>query len=120
MHGYHMLTAHDLDEAAAVSQKSRGTDRRWSSPTSCCPAWPATGWSDGWARTGAALGCSTCRAISRSSVEQYRGLRPGVGFLHKPFTVDALMQKVHDILWWAGLERPPQLPRATRRPPGEP
>ena len=32
------------------------------------------------------------------SVEEYRGLRPGVGFLHKPFTVDALVHKVRDIL----------------------
>jgi hypothetical protein len=34
----------------------------------------------------------------QNTVEEYRGLGSGRGFLHKPFTVDALIQKVADIL----------------------
>jgi CheY-like chemotaxis protein len=33
-----------------------------------------------------------------NTAEEYRGLGPGRGFLHKPFTVDALVQKVQEIL----------------------
>ena len=39
-----------------------------------------------------------------------------MGFLHKPFTVDALMQKVHEIL--VGASNGPQPPGGSR-PPGE-
>ena len=34
----------------------------------------------------------------QSTIEEYRGLGSGRGFLHKPFTVDALIQKVAEIL----------------------
>jgi DNA-binding response OmpR family regulator len=34
----------------------------------------------------------------QSTIEEYRGLSSGRGFLHKPFTVDALVQKVADML----------------------
>jgi two-component system, cell cycle sensor histidine kinase and response regulator CckA len=32
------------------------------------------------------------------TVEEYRGLAPGCSFLHKPFTVDALVSRVQEVL----------------------
>jgi two-component system, cell cycle sensor histidine kinase and response regulator CckA len=109
IHGYQVLSAHDLDEAAAVSQKHAG-------PIGLIVAdllLPGVA-GDGLIRR---LGAdrSGVRVLYMSgdieeSVEQYRGLRPGVGFLHKPFTVDALMQKVHDILVGGPRTGPPNPP----------
>ena len=120
IHGYQVLSAHDLDEAAAVSQKHAG-------PIGLIVAdllLPGVA-GDGLIRR---LGPdrSGARVLYMSgdiedSVEQYRGLRPGVGFLHKPFTVDALMQKVHDILLVGGPRTaPPNSPGRPDALPGEP
>jgi len=97
IHGYQVLSAHDVDEALAVSLRHEG-------PIALIIADLL---SPGVAGDGLIRRLGPFRSGVRvlylsgdieDSVEEYRGLRPGVGFLHKPFTVDALMQKVHDIL----------------------
>ena len=47
----------------------------------------------------------------QNTIEEYRGLSTGRGFMHKPFTVDALIQKVATMLGGA--------PGATRGENGE-
>jgi CheY-like chemotaxis protein len=97
IHGYQVLSAHDVDEALAVSLRHEG-------PIALIIADLL---SPGVAGDGLVRRLGPRRSGVRmlylsgdieDGVEEYRGLRPGVGFLHKPFTVDALMQKVHDIL----------------------
>ena len=97
IHGYHVLSACSPDEALAVS-------RAYTGPIALIVADLL---SPGVAGDGLVQRLGPGRTGTRvlylsgdlgDSVEEYRGLRPGVGFLHKPFTVDALMQKVHDML----------------------
>jgi CheY-like chemotaxis protein len=97
IHGYQVLSAHDMDEAVAVSLGHEG-------PIALIVADLL---SPGVAGDGLVRRLGPRRSGVRmlylsgdieDAVEEYRGLRPGVGFLHKPFTVDALTQKVHDIL----------------------
>jgi len=97
IHGYQVLSARDVDEAVAVSTGHEG-------PIALIIADLL---SPGVAGDGLVRRLGPRRSGVRmlylsgdieDGVEEYRGLRPGVGFLHKPFTVDALMQKVHDIL----------------------
>jgi two-component system cell cycle sensor histidine kinase/response regulator CckA len=97
IHGYHVLCARDLDEAARASAYHQG-------PIALVIADMLTpGTTDeslthrlGPDRTGARV--LYLSGDLEDTVEAYRGLRPGHGFLHKPFTVDALVQKVRDIL----------------------
>jgi two-component system, cell cycle sensor histidine kinase and response regulator CckA len=97
IHGYHVLSARDLDEALAVSRGYEG-------PIALVIAdllSPGVSGDGLVQRLGPHRGDARMLYLSgdiEASVEEYRGLRPGVGFLHKPFTVDALMQKVHDLL----------------------
>ena len=97
IHGYHVLSAGDPDEAVRVSLGHEG-------PIAVVIADLL---SPGVAGDGLVQRLGPRRSGARvlylsgdleDSVEEYRGLRPGVGFLHKPFTVDALVHKVHDIL----------------------
>jgi DNA-binding response OmpR family regulator len=48
--------------------------------------------------TGAAARVLYLSGDLEDTVETYRGLRPGRGFLHKPFTVDALVQRTRELL----------------------
>jgi signal transduction histidine kinase/CheY-like chemotaxis protein len=97
IHGYHVLSARDLDEALAVSQRHPG-------PIALVIADLL---SPGVTIDGLLQRLGPDRAGARvlylsgdieNTVEEYRGLRPGRGFLHKPFTVDALIHKVYEIL----------------------
>jgi signal transduction histidine kinase/CheY-like chemotaxis protein len=97
IHGYHVLSACDPDEAVAVSTGYPG-------PIALVIAdllAPGVAGDGLVQRLGPGRRAARVLYLSGDlgdSVEEYRGLRPGVGFLHKPFTVDALVHKVHDIL----------------------
>ena len=91
LHGYHVLSARDLDEALAASTGHQG-------PIDLVIADLLL---PGVAGDGVLQRLGPYRASARvlylsgdfeDSVEDYRGLNPGRGFLHKPFTVDALVQ----------------------------
>jgi two-component system, cell cycle sensor histidine kinase and response regulator CckA len=97
LHAYHVLTARDLDEALAVSLGYAG-------PIALVIADLLL---PGVAGDGVLQGLGPARVASRvlylsgdleDTVEESRGLRPGRGFLHKPFTVDALVQKVREVV----------------------
>ncbi len=95
--GYHVLSACGPDEALAVS-------RAYTGPIALIVADLL---SPGVAGDGLVERLGPSRSGARvlylsgdlaDSVEEYRGLRPGVALLHKPFTVDALVHKIHDML----------------------
>ena len=97
LHGYHVLSARDLDEALAASAAHAG-------PIALVVADLLL---PGVAGDGVRRRLGPVRASARvlylsgdleDTVEDYRGLPPGQGFLHKPFTVDALVQKVREII----------------------
>jgi len=97
IHGYHVLSACGPDEALAVS-------RAYTGPIALIVADLL---SPGVSGDGLVQRLGPSRSGARvlylsgdlaDSVEEYRGLRPGVGFLHKPFTVDALVHKIHEML----------------------
>jgi two-component system, cell cycle sensor histidine kinase and response regulator CckA len=97
LHGYHVLSARDLDEALAASTGYQGSIALVIADLLL----------PGVAGDGVLQRLGPYRAAARvlylsgdleDSVEEYRGLQPGRGFLHKPFTVDALVQKVREIV----------------------
>jgi two-component system, cell cycle sensor histidine kinase and response regulator CckA len=97
IHGYHVLTARDADEAVAVCVRHHD-------PVALVIADLL---SPGVAGDGLLYRLGRGHAIPKAiylsgdlqdTVEEYRGLDPGRGFLHKPFTVDALVHKVQAIL----------------------
>jgi nitrogen-specific signal transduction histidine kinase/CheY-like chemotaxis protein len=97
IHGYHVLAAHDSDEALAVSVRHQG-------PIALLIAdllLPGVAGDSLVRRLGPDR--SDARVIYLSgdlqdTVDEYHGLAPGRGFLHKPFTVDALVHKVQEML----------------------
>jgi signal transduction histidine kinase len=97
LHGYHVLTARDLDEALAASAAHQG-------PLALVIAdllLPGVAGDGVLQRLGPARASARVLYLSgdlEDTVEDYRGLRAGRGFLHKPFTVDALVQKVREIV----------------------
>ena len=97
LHGYHVLSARDLDEAVAASTAHQG-------PIALVIAdllLPGVADDDVLRRLGPGRASARVLYLSgdlEDTVEEYRGLRPGRGFLHKPFTVDALVQKVREIV----------------------
>ena len=97
LHGYHVLSARDLDEALAASLGHPG-------PIALVIAdllLPGVAGDGVLQRLGPARTSARVLYLSgdlEDSVEDYHGLRPGRGFLHKPFTVDALVQKVREIV----------------------
>jgi len=95
--GYHVLTAQDPDEAVAVSVRHQGA----------IALVIADLLSPGVAGDGLLYRLGPGRAAAKviylsgepqDAVEQYHGLPPGRGFLHKPFTVDALVHRVQEML----------------------
>jgi CheY-like chemotaxis protein len=97
LHGYRVLSARDLDEALAASMAYQG-------PIALVIAdllLPGVAGDGVLQRLGPARASSRVLYLSgdlEDTVEEYRGLRPGRGFLHKPFTVDALVQRVREII----------------------
>jgi signal transduction histidine kinase/CheY-like chemotaxis protein len=97
IHGYQVLSARDLDEAQTVSQHHTG-------PIALVIAdllSPGVTGEGLLARLGPDRRATRVLYLSgdlENSVESYRGLALGRGFLHKPFTVDALIHKVTEIL----------------------
>src|SRR5204863_416158 len=97
LHGYHVLSARDLDEALAASLGHPG-------PLALVVAdllLPGVAGDGVLQRLGPTRASARVLYLSgdlEDSVEDYHGLRPGRGFLHKPFTVDALVQKVREIV----------------------
>ena len=97
LHGYHILTARDLDEALGISLRHPG-------PIALAVAdllLPGVAGDGLLMRLGARRHDMKILYLSsdiQSTIEEYRGLMPGRMFLLKPFTVDALIQKVADIL----------------------
>ena len=97
LHDYHVLAARDLDEAMAASLGHQG-------PIALVIVdllLPGAAGHGVLQRLGPARAAAKVLYLSgdlEDTVEEYRGLGPGRGFLHKPFTVDALVQKTHEIL----------------------
>jgi two-component system cell cycle sensor histidine kinase/response regulator CckA len=97
LHGYHVLSARDLDEALAVSVGYQG-------PIALVIAdllLPGAAGDGVLQRLGPSRASARVLYLSgdlEDTIEEYRGLRPGHGFLHKPFTVDALVQTVREIV----------------------
>jgi len=97
IHGYQVLPARDVDEALAVSLHHQG-------PIALVIAdllSPGVTGDGILQRLGPERASAKVLYLSgdiANTVEEYRGLQAGRGFLHKPFTVDALIHKVHEIL----------------------
>ena len=97
LHGYRVLAARDLEEALAASLAHQG-------PIALVIVdllLPGAAGDGVLQRLGPARAGAHVLYLSgdlEDTVEEYRGLRPGRGFLHKPFTVDALVQKTQEIL----------------------
>ncbi len=97
LHGYHVLSARDLDGALAASLGHPGALALVIADL-LVPGVAGDGVLQrlGPARVGARV--LYLSGDLEDTVEEHRGLRPGRGFLHKPFTVDALVQKTREIL----------------------
>jgi len=97
LHDYQVLAARDLDEAVAASLGHQG-------PIALVIAdllLPGAAGDGVLQRLGPGRAAAKVLYLSgdlEDTVEEYRGLGPGRGFLHKPFTVDALVQKTREIL----------------------
>lgn len=97
LHDYRVLTARDLDEALATSLGHQG-------PIALVIVdllLPGAAGDGVLQRLGPSRAAAKVLYLSgdlEDTVEEYRGLRPGRGFLHKPFTVDALVHKTREIL----------------------
>jgi hypothetical protein len=97
LNGYTVLTARDADEAVAVAAPHAGR------LALLVVDLMLSGVADdvlvrrlGPAGTG--LKVLYLSGDLQDTVEEYRGLRPGRAFLHKPFTIDALTEKVRLVL----------------------
>ena len=97
LHGYQVLCARDLDGALALSQQHPG-------PIALVIAdmlSPGVSGERVLQRLGPARAGAKVLYLSgdlENTVEEYRGLQAGRALLHKPFTVDALIHKVTEVL----------------------
>jgi two-component system, cell cycle sensor histidine kinase and response regulator CckA len=97
IHGYHVLAARDVDEALGVSGRHRGPIALVIADLLVTGvAGDAVFQRLGPERAGAPV--IYLSADLHDTVEEYRGLAPGRSFLHKPFTVDALVNRVQEVL----------------------
>jgi signal transduction histidine kinase len=97
IHGYHVLTARNLDEALAVSLRHRGSIALVIADL-LLPGVAGEGVLQRLGPERAAARVIYLSGDIHDTVEEYRGLPPGRSFLHKPFTVDALVHRVQEIL----------------------
>ena len=97
IHGYHTLSASDPDDAVMVSQGYEGPIALIIADL-LAPGVAGDGLVQrlGPRRSGARV--LYLSGDLENSVEEHRSLRQGVGFLRKPFTVDALIRKVCQML----------------------
>ncbi len=97
IHGYHVLSARDLDEALAVSVRHQGSVALVIADL-LSPGVSADGFLQrlGPDRVGARV--IYLSGDLEDTVEEARGLPAGRAYLHKPFTVDALVHRVHEML----------------------
>jgi signal transduction histidine kinase/CheY-like chemotaxis protein len=97
IHGYHVLPARDLDEALAVSVRHQGPIALVIADL-LSPGVSAEGFLQrlGSERAGARV--LYLSSDLEATVEESRTLPPGRGYLHKPFTVDALVHRVQEML----------------------
>jgi two-component system cell cycle sensor histidine kinase/response regulator CckA len=97
IHGYHVLSARDLDEALAVSVRHEGPVALVIADL-LSPGVSADGFLQrlGPDRVGARV--IYLSGDLEDTVEEARGLPAGRAYLHKPFTVDALVHRVHEML----------------------
>jgi len=97
LHGYHILTARDLDEALGISLRHTGSIALAVADL-LLPGVAGDGLVQRLGPKRSEMKVLYLSGDLQNTVEEYRGLGSGRGFLHKPFTVDALIQKVADIL----------------------
>ena len=97
IHGYHVLAARDVDEARAVSLRHPGPLALVIADL-LSPGVSGSGWLHHLGPNRAGTRVLYLSGDVESAVEESRGPAPGRGFLHKPFTVDALIHKVEEIL----------------------
>ena len=97
LHGYHVLAARDLDEALGISLRHPGPIALAVADL-LLPGVAGDGLSQRLGPRRNEMRVLYLSSDIQSTIEEYRGLGSGRGFLHKPFTVDALIQKVADIL----------------------
>jgi len=97
IHGYYVLPARDLDEALAVSVRHQGSIALVIADL-LSPGVSAEGFLQrlGSERAGARV--LYLSSDVEATVEESRSLPPGRGYLHKPFTVDALVHRVQEML----------------------
>jgi two-component system, cell cycle sensor histidine kinase and response regulator CckA len=97
IHGFHVLAARNVDEALAVSLRHEGPIRLVIADLLL----PGVAGDELLQRLGPERAGARVIYLSgdlETTVEAYRGLLPGRAFLHKPFTVDALVHRVEEIL----------------------
>jgi len=97
LHGYHVLSARDLDEALGISLRHAGPIALAVADL-LLPGVAGDGLSQRLGPRRHEMKVLYLSSDIQSTIEEYRGLTAGRGFLPKPFTVDALIQKVADIL----------------------
>ena len=97
IHGYHVLAARDVDEARGVSLRHPGPLALVIADL-LSPGVGGSGWLHHLGPNRAGSRVLYLSGDVENAVEESRRPAPGRGFLHKPFTVDALIHKVEEIL----------------------
>jgi two-component system cell cycle sensor histidine kinase/response regulator CckA len=97
IHGYHVLSASDPEGAVAVSQKHDGPIALIIADV-LAPGVAGDGLVQRLGRHRSGARVLYLSGDLEDSLQGHRGLRRGVGFLRKPFTVDALIHRVHEML----------------------
>jgi two-component system, cell cycle sensor histidine kinase and response regulator CckA len=97
IHDYHVLPARDLDEALAVSVRHQGPIALVIADL-LSPGVSAEGFLQRLGPDRAGARVLYLSSDVEATVEESRSLPPGRGYLHKPFTVDALVHRVQEML----------------------
>ena len=75
-------------------------------PTSCCPSFPAARWPRNCGCNTPSCACSSCPATKTSA--RWTNLGAGTDRLQKPFSLNALLERVRRLLDGPGAARPPR------------